>query len=424
MKYIFFLSAILIYTGIYSQKKQINYLKSTNWQDIISKAKLDNKGIFVELYATWCVPCKQMELNVLSKQAIIDSINYNFEPIRLQFDSTKSDDSITIRKRQLSQYIVNKYDVNGLPTYLYFNSNGDILEKQTGELTEADFLALTSNVSRKKDPYYILVNSLNKYLIDSASLLRLIRLSSDKNEEKIMVKASKLYLKTYGNTIYINDHFNDSILNILLTALPKSLNSTDPLFLAIVEHTKLLDSLCQTPGYGDYVVCQVLLTDYFVFLQSITPTSSYTPDWNGYYKIISNRFGEYYAGKVVLSAKIQYSKKAQRNKDLAKYSVDQINKYGMDTSSLGLLRANNTLYSVVFKYSMDSKVLNEGANLMKLIVYKTSDPDYMDTYANLLYKSGHRKKALQWEKSACDRHPKDKDLAHNYKLMSENLPTW
>ena len=48
----------------------------------------------------------------------------------------------------------------------------------------------------------------------------------------------------------------------------------------------------------------------------------------------------------------------------------------------------------------------------------------MDTYANLLYKTGKRRQALNWELKAARLDPGNKDIAMNYDKMKKGDPTW
>ncbi len=46
------------------ENKGIQFLKDLSWEQILAKAAKENKFVFVDCYATWCVPCKTMDNNV------------------------------------------------------------------------------------------------------------------------------------------------------------------------------------------------------------------------------------------------------------------------------------------------------------------------------------------------------------------------
>jgi thiol:disulfide interchange protein len=38
--------------------KGIQFVHNLSWQEILQKARAENKYVFVDCYATWCGPCK------------------------------------------------------------------------------------------------------------------------------------------------------------------------------------------------------------------------------------------------------------------------------------------------------------------------------------------------------------------------------
>jgi tetratricopeptide (TPR) repeat protein len=50
--------------------------------------------------------------------------------------------------------------------------------------------------------------------------------------------------------------------------------------------------------------------------------------------------------------------------------------------------------------------------------------NYLDTYANLLYKLGRTEEALRYEEKAFALAPNDKDITDNLSKMKKGEPTW
>ena len=48
------------------------------WEAIKTKAKQENKPIFVDTYASWCEPCKWMDQNTFSQTTVGDFFNKNY----------------------------------------------------------------------------------------------------------------------------------------------------------------------------------------------------------------------------------------------------------------------------------------------------------------------------------------------------------
>ena len=66
MKKIFFIFALLFTSSsAYSKEenKGIQFFKGT-WNELLAEAKRQNKPIFVDVYTTWCRPCKVLDKDV------------------------------------------------------------------------------------------------------------------------------------------------------------------------------------------------------------------------------------------------------------------------------------------------------------------------------------------------------------------------
>ncbi|KKX50276.1 thioredoxin domain-containing protein [Sphingobacterium sp. IITKGP-BTPF85] len=53
--------------AVIGQEKGITFEHGLNWSQIKEKAKKENKFIFVDLFTTWCGPCKYMSASVFSQ---------------------------------------------------------------------------------------------------------------------------------------------------------------------------------------------------------------------------------------------------------------------------------------------------------------------------------------------------------------------
>ena len=83
--------------------------------------------------------------------------------------------------------------------------------------------------------------------------------------------------------------------------------------------------------------------------------------------------------------------------------------------------------STVFEKSNDPKKLSKALAWADLALkYANADQEagVLDTKANLLYKLGKKKEALELEKIAVDKAPADEVNAANYKKMQAGQPTW
>src|SRR5215831_19214433 len=92
-----------------------------------------NKPMFLDFWADWCGPCKQMEKNLYSNEAFAKAAD-GFVLVRINFD----------KKTEL----VRKYGVEGLPTVVFTDSYGSELIRHRGFLDVKPFIELMKALPR------------------------------------------------------------------------------------------------------------------------------------------------------------------------------------------------------------------------------------------------------------------------------------
>lgn len=90
----------------------IEFFEGT-WQQVLDKAKKEDKLIFVDAYTVWCGPCKYMSNAVFTDKAVGEYYNKNF--VNYKFDMEKGEGPTFARK----------YTVNSYPSLIFLTPNGD-----------------------------------------------------------------------------------------------------------------------------------------------------------------------------------------------------------------------------------------------------------------------------------------------------------
>ncbi len=67
----------------------IAFEEGLSWQQVKEKALAANKHIFLDIFATWCGPCKQMDKQVYPNDTVGRFMNARFISVKVQMDSTK-----------------------------------------------------------------------------------------------------------------------------------------------------------------------------------------------------------------------------------------------------------------------------------------------------------------------------------------------
>ena len=161
---------IMIAAGgaIRSLAQGIDFTQGLQWREVIAKAKAQNKFIFIDCYATWCGPCKQMDQEVFTSPGVGDVYNKQFICIRLQMDKTNHDNDTVKKLYRLAEVFGKNYAVNAYPTFLFFDKNGDPVHKVVGFRDAKGFIQLAADVQNPEKQYYHVLKNFEPGKLDTA----------------------------------------------------------------------------------------------------------------------------------------------------------------------------------------------------------------------------------------------------------------
>lgn len=78
---------VLAMGSIYAQG--IEFFHGT-YEEALQKARAEGKQIFVDVYTSWCGPCKMMAKNVFTRQEVGDYYNNKFVCLKLDAEKESS----------------------------------------------------------------------------------------------------------------------------------------------------------------------------------------------------------------------------------------------------------------------------------------------------------------------------------------------
>lgn len=111
----------------------IKFFEGT-WDEALQLAKKENKLIFLDVYATWCGPCKRLSAQTFPDPEVGKYYNERF--INVKVDGEKGE-GLTLRQR---------YGVRGYPTLLFINHKGEVVHKTAGFRDPQRFIDLGKSV--------------------------------------------------------------------------------------------------------------------------------------------------------------------------------------------------------------------------------------------------------------------------------------
>jgi len=139
-----FLGAAIILISASTLSAQGISFEKGSWDDVVKKAKAENKFIFVDAFADWCGPCKRMAKEVFPESSVGSFFNKNY--ISYKFDMEKGE----------GPKFAKAYKVAAFPTLLFFNPAGELIHKAVGGRDSESFVTLGEDAMNPEKQLYTL----------------------------------------------------------------------------------------------------------------------------------------------------------------------------------------------------------------------------------------------------------------------------
>lgn len=428
-KTIFLLSiCLLCASAMYAQ--DINFTRQKSWAEVQELAKSQGRYIFVDIGATWCVPCYLME-KVFKKPAVADFYNDNFISYRVQADSTKKD-SQEIRDRYAdTKEIITGYDVYAYPSFLFISPNGNLVSRGWGLQTADQFIALGKAALHapdiKKPSFKEELETARHHELPAAEMrefaMQMLRQGDNKHALEIAAEYDKSYLAK-ATTDKLADTANLRFIYSFHTLI----QAGDTYFAFLLQHGALLDRLAGESGYSDRTINRIISkTEVHDELYSDGNPVEKTPAWNDIEASLATKYGPARAKKIMLYEMMRWYTAKKQWPEAIKLSLEYLSYPQLDTSEFGGAVINNQVSFYVLEHSNDVSQLNEGVSLIDTVI--RSRPAYYEAYdtrSRLLYKLGRKKDAIKGEKQVIkkirhDRPENRKQLTWRFKSVLNDI---
>lgn len=404
----------------------IKWTEGLSWQQVKQKAKQEMKYIFIDAFATWCVPCKKMDKEVYINDTVANYFNEHFISIKVQMDKTKKDNAFVQSWYHDADSLARYTD--GYPTFLFVSPGGNIVHKGLGYQSVAEFVSLAKIAlkpeTKYNDPYEEYYGLVEDYKKGVKRYDRMV----------YMIKTAQRIDSSDFWRMLLNDHTE------YVASLPKDeryskdaieiwsgllLGSDKKRFWFFYNDSELIDRIMGKQGYARGIVnktiqeefvwpffkeqsegTEVVMSKETMSLFNRSQKPDYTEaDWKKLHKDIRKKYDKTYAEDNVVEAKIMWYGRHKNLNALTQAKLKKFERNPPDITDPEKLWMVNELGWNTFLGATDQKLINRSLFWMEKVVKHwgetlTLGPDFYDTYANLLYKTGRMEDAIKWEEKA------------------------
>jgi thioredoxin-related protein len=435
---------LLLMLPAFVMAQGIKFENGLTWEQVKAKAKEEKKYIFLDCHTTWCSFCKKMDAQVFVDPKVGDYFNDKFISVKVQFDQTKQDGPEVKSWYEDAKVLAKQYMIDGYPTFLFFSPQGTPVHRGSGFQTSAQFLELGMLATKPGAKYEDKLTKYNKLMDAHKAGERnydeypfMIGIA-EKVQEKETADKLRKELLDYVISLPREKRYTKDRIVLWNAGLYASTARTYGLFL---KDGDLIDKVMGQKGYAarflDKTIQAETVTPFFEEQAKGTgvavsgmymggsglKANTAEADWKALEKMLTDKYGKETADHNMYTARIEWYNRHSNKDAMIKYSLLKYKKYPVDMKTEGWL-INGPCWDA-FINSTDMKILKECAQWMEKVAAAYPKTDNMiDTYAQLLYKTNQKQKAIEWESKAASLSPEDKTYAKVVDLMKQNRPTY
>lgn len=118
----------LVVSAFPAQAQHIGFVRGQSWEAVKKMARETGKQIFVDVYTTWCAPCKKMETTVFNEPKVAAYVDKHY--IALQLDA----------EREKAHGFFSAFKPGAYPSFYWLDKDGELLGTRTGYMPPDAFL--------------------------------------------------------------------------------------------------------------------------------------------------------------------------------------------------------------------------------------------------------------------------------------------
>lgn len=117
------------------KKEGIQFHRGT-WKQALELAAKQKKLIFLDIYATWCGPCKKLKSNTFSNNRVGKYFNSTFINVSLDGEIGEG------------EMLASKYNISGYPALFFIDGNGEVIVQDEGYHDAQELIELGKSAMR------------------------------------------------------------------------------------------------------------------------------------------------------------------------------------------------------------------------------------------------------------------------------------
>ncbi|MDM1295077.1 DUF255 domain-containing protein [Sphingobacterium sp. N143] len=393
----------------HSQTKGVKFVEGQSWQQIKERALAENKFIFMELFATWCGPCQYMSNEIFPLEQVGQPINQDFISVRVQMDSTASDNAEVKKWYADARSISNEYNIQSFPTFLIFNPQGQAVHRIVGASDAPDFINYVTDGLYPETQYYTLLKKFEKRPQDIYTAKQMLKAANIAYDENTARRAEN----TLANSLGTDELFKKENVHILLAAA-KFTNSKA--FNLIRNNKEKIDILLESPGIANRTLANVVVNE----LLQIKIDARQEPQWDNYQNQLAQKYPDIDFVPMFKKIKAHYYLQVKNYVAMKNTINDYLSSEDFTPHQL------NTFAWTIFNNSSDPECIAAAISWSKKSIIEDPSSAFLDTYANLLYKKGEKEKAIKWQNKAIEMASEDDRPIYQETLdkMMKDVQTW
>jgi len=398
-------------------------------------------------------------------------MNGKFISIKVQMDTSAKDGPEVVRWYGDAQSLKNEFRITAFPTLLFFDPEGRLIYRKLGYDGVAGFLTAVAKALDPQNEIYfsqleryeydqdkkVVSDSLARYAhsLGRDSTARMIARefvakvgrSSLETEEKILFvngiarnhkladSLFELYREDSLNSVGDERLFTESYL-AFATEFFKLIRTSDRFFQACYNDPVRVDSVLKFKVAGTIADSVIIREEIGAKVFGTNYTNGTEPDWKAFEAAIREKYSKAPAERLVWEFEIRYYKAMEAWPKYVSVLVDRVEKYG----PFGPIPEEdfnyNNLAWEVFLHGDDYSELkmaliwsDKAVQLVKLREkkYQANLSNWMDTQANLLYKLGREREAVEEEREAIKVGPENRSATkfrQTLEKMEKGVQTW